>query len=98
MAGEAALDCRIAAEKLKELFGIRTLLICGGGLINGTFLQQGMLDELSLLLSPAVDGEVGSPSVFECSAGLWASAPKEFQLAEVQRLGESGLRLVYRRW
>ena len=48
-----------------------------------------MLDELSLLLSPAVDGEVGSPSVFECSAGLWASAPKEFQLAEVQRLGES---------
>ena len=98
VAGEAALDCRIAAEKLKELFGIRTLLICGGGLINGTFLQQGMLDELSLLLSPAVDGEVGSPSVFECSAGLWASAPKEFQLAEVQRLGESGLRLVYRRW
>ena len=42
VAGEAALDCRIAAEKLKELFGIRTLLICGGGLINGTFLQQGI--------------------------------------------------------
>ncbi len=97
LAGKDALDCRIAAEKLKKLFGIKTVLICGGGLINGTFLQQGMIDELSLLLSPAADGEPGTPSVFEHSSGLSTSAPAEFRLEEVQRLGKNGIRLVYKK-
>lgn len=34
LAGSDTLDCSIAAEKLYELFGIETVLICGGGTIN----------------------------------------------------------------
>lgn len=95
VAGEKSLDCQIAAEKLYQLFGIRKVLICGGGVVNWSFLQQGVVDELSLLLSPSADGQNDTPSVFETSSYLQSSAPVEFQLEDVQRIGKSGLRLVY---
>lgn len=95
MAGEKSLDCQIAVKKLYQLFGIRRGLICGGGAVNWSFLQQGVVDELSLLLSPSADGENDTPSIFENSSYLQASAPVEFNLEDVQRIGKSGLRLVY---
>lgn len=95
MAGEKSLDCQIAVKKLYQLFGIRRVLICGGGAVNWSFLQQGVVDELSLLLSPSADGENDTPSIFENSSYLQASAPVEFNLEDVQRIGKNGLRLVY---
>lgn len=53
IAGKDTLDCQLAAQKLYEYFGIEMMLICGGGIINWTFLQQDVVDELSLLLAPA---------------------------------------------
>ena len=38
IAGEKELDGRAAMEKLYELFHIEKLLICGGGVVNYTFL------------------------------------------------------------
>lgn len=46
-------------EKLYQLFHIEKLLICGGGTADWTFLQAGMVDELSLVLSPVTDGSNG---------------------------------------
>ena len=43
----------------------------------------------------SADGQNDTPSVFETSSYLQASAPVEFQLEDVQRIGKSGLRLVY---
>lgn len=43
--------------KLKELFGIEKVLIAGGGYTDWTFADSGMIDELSLVLAPADDGE-----------------------------------------
>lgn len=59
LAGENELDCRMAMEKLYDLFHIKKLLICGGGLVNWSFLQAGMIDELSLVLAPVSDGGSG---------------------------------------
>ena len=36
-----------------------------GGIINGAFLQSGLLDELSLVVYPGIDGAAQAPSVFE---------------------------------
>lgn len=59
------LDARVAVEKLYQYFGIDTMLICGGGMVNWTFLQQGCVDELSLILVPAADGNPDSVTVSE---------------------------------
>ena len=50
---------------LGETFGVRTLLLEGGGIINGAFLKAGLIDEVSLLVSPALDGLAGVPTIFE---------------------------------
>jgi riboflavin biosynthesis pyrimidine reductase len=52
-------------EQLHERIGIKTLLLEGGGAMNGAFLQAGLVDEISLLLCPAIDGSTGAPAIFE---------------------------------
>jgi riboflavin biosynthesis pyrimidine reductase len=37
----------------------------GGGHINGSFLSEGLIDELNLLVLPVVDGNKKNTSVFE---------------------------------
>ncbi|MDP4004713.1 RibD family protein [Methylobacterium sp. NEAU K] len=64
-AGEREIDFALALAKLRSLFGIERLLVEGGGRINGSMLKAGVIDELSLLLAPAVDGLPGTPAVFD---------------------------------
>src|SRR4051812_39656344 len=40
-------------------------LLEGGGVANGAFLRAGLVDELHLIVCPAVDGAKGAPSVFD---------------------------------
>lgn len=94
-AGKDILDCQVAAEKLYELFGIETMLICGGGTVNWTFLQQGMVDELSLLLAPVADGSPDTVTVFEKMPFLPECAPVQFRLKKVEPLNNEGVRLLY---
>lgn len=95
LAGNEALDCRLAAQKLYDLFGIETVLLCGGGTINWTFLQQGMVDELSLLLAPVADGSPDTVPVFLRADFLSESDPARFHLKKAEPLKESVVRLLY---
>lgn len=95
IAGTDILDCKIAISKLKRLFRIDTVLICGGGTVNWTFIQQGVVDELSLLLAPVADGDSKTPTVFEKSELLSATVPVEFTLKNVEQLKNNGVRLTY---
>lgn len=65
VAGEPTIDLARAMDLLGEHFGIRRLLLEGGGHINGAFLEAGLVDEVSLLLAPAVDGRHDIPTVFD---------------------------------
>jgi len=63
--GKSRVDLRVTLRKLRARFGIRKLLLEGGGKINGSFLAAGLIDELSLLVAPVADGSVGTPSLFD---------------------------------
>ena len=63
--GAERIDLALVLEKLAATFGISRLLVEGGGRINGSFLYAGLVDELSLLLAPAVDGLMGAPALFD---------------------------------
>lgn len=54
-----------ALATIGEEFNSKTLLLEGGGIINGAFLKAGLIDEISIIVVPAIDGVSGSPSVFE---------------------------------
>lgn len=99
-AGTHWLDCKEALRKLYRLFGIQKLLVCGGGGIDWTFLNQKALDELSLVLAPAADGGE-EPSVFEAGSFLKKDGESgqdaaQFQLKKVKELDGGALWLVYR--
>lgn len=54
--GREAIDLPKAMEILYEEFGVKRMAVLGGGHINGGFLAAGLIDEVSLLLAPGIDG------------------------------------------
>jgi riboflavin biosynthesis pyrimidine reductase len=54
-----------AMEQLASLFGVKKLLLEGGGKINGAFLKHKLIDEFSTLIFPAVDGVAGTQSIVD---------------------------------
>lgn len=65
VAGSRDVDLAAALEALHEHFGIRRLLLEGGGHINGSFVAAGLVDEISLLIAPGIDGRKALPTVFD---------------------------------
>ena len=64
-AGKSELDLALVLDILNRELGVEHLLLEGGGAANGAFLRAGLVDELNLILCPAVDGTKGAPSVFD---------------------------------
>ncbi|MBZ9775467.1 RibD family protein [Mesorhizobium sp. CO1-1-8] len=60
-------DMNLAAmlEVLGRELGIRRLLLEGGAGINGSFFAAGLVDELSLLVAPAIDGRARNQAFVE---------------------------------
>jgi len=68
--GKTEIDFKVVMDKLGSLFPIRRLLLEGGGGINGSVWNAGLIDELSLLYFPVVDGTPGTPSLFDIAPAL----------------------------
>ena len=64
-AGETELDLALVLDILNRELGVKRLLVEGGGTTNGSFLRAGLIDEIHLVLNPAVDGTKGAPSAFD---------------------------------
>lgn len=52
-------------ETLNKQFGIRSISLQGGGLLNGAMLNKGVIDELSLVVYPGLDCNKSSVSIFD---------------------------------
>jgi 5-amino-6-(5-phosphoribosylamino)uracil reductase len=64
-AGPSGHDLPRAMNEIAELLGVQTLLLEGGGRINGAFLKNKLIDEFSTLIHPAVDGVAGTESIVD---------------------------------
>jgi 2,5-diamino-6-(ribosylamino)-4(3H)-pyrimidinone 5'-phosphate reductase len=94
LAGARGVDLALALEKIGALFAVKTLMLEGGGRINGGFLAAGLIDEISLILAPVADGRAGTPALFDRD-GADASAHR-LALEGVERLADDLLWLRYR--
>jgi riboflavin biosynthesis pyrimidine reductase len=75
-AGHDKLDLADLLETLNRELGVKRVLLEGGGVANGAFLRAGLVDELSLVICPAVDGARGAPTVLDSTdADANAEAP-----------------------
>jgi riboflavin biosynthesis pyrimidine reductase len=64
-AGIKGDDLPHAMDQLTAVFGVRKLLLEGGGKINGAFLKHKLIDEFSTLIYPAVDGVAGTQNIVD---------------------------------
>lgn len=93
LAGVDDIDLPLALEKIGARLGVRTLMIEGGGGINGSMLRAGLVDEVSLLVAPVVDGRVGTAALFDVGAN---TMPSRLALESVERREGEVLWLRYR--
>lgn len=96
-AGPDGSDLVKAMDILGNDFSIRTILLQGGGIINGTFLKAGLVDELSLMIYPGVDGLSGVAAVFEC-AGEEGDLPAKGQALEFLSMEQRAHGVVWLRY
>jgi riboflavin biosynthesis pyrimidine reductase len=94
-AGRSELDLALALDILNRELGVKRLLLEGGGGANGAFLRAGLVDELNLILCPAVDGTKGAPSVFDSPESQTGQrAPVTAMALESSRLLAGGAMLL----
>jgi len=82
--GRTTIDLKRVLAKLAKHFGIKRLLLEGGGKINGSFLAAGVIDELSVLVGPIADGGIGTPTLFDAKEGLGPA--RKLKLLSVERV------------
>lgn len=70
-------------------------MIAGGGVINWSFLQEGIIDEVSIVIAPIADGGTTSVSIFERADFMPLHSPVAFSLKEVQVFDGNVLWLRY---
>ncbi|MFF8953667.1 dihydrofolate reductase family protein [Streptomyces sp. NPDC014940] len=59
-----SLDWRALLENLHDVRGVRRLMVEGGGTVHTQLLQQGLADELQLVLAPLFVGDPAAPRLF----------------------------------
>lgn len=62
--GNEKIDLAEATRILADEFGVSRMAVVGGGTINAGFLDAGLLDEISMLIAPGIDGRGGMGASF----------------------------------
>ena len=93
--GKDAIDLPAAMEILCSEFGVERMAILGGGHINGGFLAAGLIDEVSLLLAPGIDGRKGQTALFDGIADM-NRMPVRLSLESVEKIENDILWIRYK--
>ncbi|MGV6397243.1 dihydrofolate reductase family protein [Pseudomonas caspiana] len=95
--GKTDIDLAQVIEVLASELGRKRLIVEGGPHVSGSFLNAGLVDEVSVLLLPLIDGRGEHPASFEVSAQAWKQpAYLKLNSAEVQEGGGVWLRYMPR--
>lgn len=81
-------------EILHDAFAIERLAVLGGGHINGGFLSAGLIDEVSLLVAPGIDGRKGMTALFDGIEDM-KKTPSHLKLESFERLDNDVMWLRY---
>ncbi|MDE6810990.1 MAG: RibD family protein [Muribaculaceae bacterium] len=92
--GKNGIDLADAVETLAIDFDVKRLAVLGGGLINGGFLGAGLIDEVSLLLAPGIDGRQGQRAMFDGIADQ-SKLPTKLSLQSIDKFDNGVIWIKY---
>ena len=87
------MDLTLALIKLKSKYGIDKMVLSGGATINGEFHKCGLLDELSIVMAPYIEGNHNEKGYLELSSYVG----NKYEIKEMKKLGDGGIHLVFER-
>lgn len=88
---------RVNLKKLMEILyerGFRKILVEGGGRVINSFIRNGLVDELSIYISPVIIGG-NAPTLCDGEGAKEYDEMIKFELVEYEKMGE-GLLVKYR--
>lgn len=86
--GEEKIDIKNTLFKLKKYFNINKILLEGGSIINGAFMEENLIDELSLVIEPITGNSNDKPLFMESNI-------TEFTLKEIKKYDNDIIWLNY---
>ena len=91
--GKTEIDLVQVIAILADELGTKRLIVEGGPTISGSFVNAGLIDEVSVLILPLIDGRGEHPASFEIAKETWTK-PTYLTLnsAEIQEGGSVWLR------
>lgn len=95
--GNPEEETKDALRLIHKHFNSEHLLLEGGGKINGSFFKHGLVDDLSVIIYPGLDGKSGRPSIIECCEEAYEK-PLEKNKLELQKctaMKEGYVHLLY---
>lgn len=92
--GAEKIDLKKAVAVLEKEFDVKKAVITGGGHINGSFLDAGLIDEVEMMFGSGIDGREGWTASFDGRAQ--DRNPVALELLDVERLEKDTVLLKYR--
>lgn len=93
--GDEHVDVEEFCRKAKSLFQVQSLFLGGGSVINWSFIQQGLVDEMSLVIAPAADGNPTTQPLFQAKPGFTKDQPVVFKPLEVKIMSDDSVWIRY---
>lgn len=94
ISGKKEFDLEEVLVKLKKEFNIDNLAVCGGAVINGAFLNAHLVDEISIVVCPHINGDSTKKSTFD-TLGVYVK--DYFIFEDATPLEDGGVHIRYKK-
>lgn len=95
IAGKDQIDYEVMLDKFYNLFNIKRMMVGGGGTMNWSFVQNGLVDEVSVILAPIANGDPDAHRFFAAKEPYSNINELAFQLKSVKELEHGTLWIRY---
>lgn len=95
IAGEERIDFRAALHTLATQYGLRMVRVDSGGQLNGVLLRAGLVDEVSVLISPHLVGGSTARSMFRAPDLTSPEDVISLRLTHLEQVGQQAVWLRY---
>lgn len=96
IAGNDRVNLREALEELNTRYEVKLVLLDSGGTLNGILLREGLVDEVSILISPSLVGGTSQRSIFRARDLTSAEGVIRLKLLDVKKMKNDILWLHYK--
>lgn len=84
----------IALDKISRLFNVESLVLTGGAIINGGFMSEDLIDEISLIVAPYVEGNDEYKTSF---SSMTKFNNRKFLFTKANLLKDGGVEIIFKK-